>query len=130
MMKAWKLPLPLVLLFLGGCASEVVRYPVSLSAADRQSSRQYVVLQSASIRFDSGYERTLSAGTELVEVGTIKQGRVLRPVSTVFTIEGAHTHEAYPVVSDGRLVGFYLPVEGAFSPLSLSISLPIQERRP
>jgi len=31
-------------------------------------------------------------------------------------VEGAHVHEAYLVVAGDRLVGFYLPVEKAYSP--------------
>ena len=37
-------------------------------------------------------------------------------------------HEAYPVERDGRLVGFYLPVERAFSPLSRPVDLSLQRR--
>ena len=76
---------------------------------------------------DSGYERTIKAGTEFVPAGTVKQGMVLKPTNTIFTIEGAHMHEAYPVVDNGRIVGFYLPVERAFSPLSQPVNLSIQE---
>jgi hypothetical protein len=39
-------------------------------------------------------------------------------------------HEAYPVVQNQRLVGFYLPVERAFSPLSHSTNLLLEERKP
>jgi hypothetical protein len=38
-------------------------------------------------------------------------------MDTVFTIEGANTHEANLVVRDNRIVGFYLPAERAFAPL-------------
>jgi hypothetical protein len=39
-------------------------------------------------------------------------------MNDVFTIEGAHIHEAYLVVDAGdQLVGFYLPAEQAFSPM-------------
>ena len=111
------------------CASDVVRSPVELSALPAPQKR-YVALQPASIRLDSGYERSISAGTEFVEIGRIPQGSILRPTNTTFTIEGAHMHEAYPVLSNQRIVGFYLPVERAFSPLSQTTSLFIDERKP
>lgn len=129
-MKVCRKVLAAALISLSGCASEVVRHPVELFAESQKPAMQYVVAQSALIRLDSGYERTLRAGTELLEIGTIKQGKVLKPVGTVFTVEGAHMHEAYLVVSDGRIVGFFLPVEGAFSPLSQFVTLSINKRSP
>lgn len=117
-------------IILAGCASEVVRSPVQLSVVPAQESRRYVAVKPASIRLDSGYERSIDSGTEFMEIGRIEQGRVLKPTSTTFTIEGAHMHEAYPVVNSGRIVGFYLPVERAFSPLSTPTSLVTEERKP
>ena len=80
------------------------------------------------VELDSGYVRSVPAGTEFVEIGSTPQGRVYRPANTVFTIEGAHMHEAHPVVKDGRVVGFYLPVEKSFSPLSRPVEFPINEK--
>ena len=112
------------------CASEVARQPVELSATPPQQQKRYVASQPASIMLDSGYPRTISRETEFLEIGRIKQGSVLKPVNTSFTVEGAHMHEAYPVVENGRVTGFYLPVERAFSPLSQPTTLVIEERRP
>ena len=116
------------LLWLVGCASEVTRHPVELSAAQAAPPLRYVVSSPVVIELDSGYSRTVAAGTEFVEVGSIRQGRVLKPANSVFTIEGAHMHEAYPVVRDARIVGFYLPVEASFSPLSRHVAFPFQPR--
>ena len=115
---------------LSGCASEIVRYPIELSNTKSLQSKNYVASQTALIHLDSGYERTINSGTEFVEFGMIKQGKVLKPTNAVFTIEGAHTHEAYLVLDNDRIVGFYLPVEKAFSPLSRATILPIQEKEP
>lgn len=127
-MNKWNMCL-LAMLSLGGCSGEVYRYPAELPIVDRQSETRYVTVQAVSIRFDSGYERTIDSGTEFLGIGVIREGKVLKPVHAVFTIEGAHMHEAYPVLNNGRIVGFYLPVERAFSPLSLSIEWPIEERK-
>lgn len=117
-----------IVLFIGGCASEVVRYPIDLSNIESPQVKRYITLQSSLVRFDSGYDRTINAGTEFAEIGSVKQGKVLKPMNSVFAIEGAHAHEAYPVVENSRIVGFYLPVERAFAPLSNSVDLILQER--
>ena len=62
------------------------------------------------------YNRVLARGSRWQLVGTTPQGRVYRRSDGVFTVEGAHVHEAYLVLAADRLVGFYLPVEKAFSP--------------
>lgn len=111
-----------------GCASEVVRQPAELFGADASPSKHYVVARAVSIRLDSGYQRTIEAGTEFIEIGTARQGVVLKPMHAVLTVEGAHMHEAYPVVQNARIVGFYLPVEKAFSPLSHPTALYLQAR--
>lgn len=122
-------PLKAVLVFLaaavlGGCASEVVRHSSAMSASS--APRSAVTVAAIDFRLDSGYSRSIPKGTEFVEIGAIAEGRVWKPTNTVFTIEGAHMHEAYPVTRDGRLVGFYLPVEQAYSPLSHPVTLEIQ----
>ena len=115
------------LLLLGGCASEVTRYPAELTPAP--AAIRYVVATPVTVELDSGYSRSVPAGTEFVEVGSVQQGKVLRRVDGgVFTVEGAHVHEAYPVVQAARLVGFYLPVEKAFSPLARPVDVLIEQR--
>lgn len=106
-----------------GCASEVVRHPAALQAAPAGAAKGYVAARETEFRLDSGYDRKIAAGTAFDEVGVIPQGVVLKPRNTVLTVEGAHVHEAYAVAKDGRLVGFYLPVERAFVPLSVPVNL-------
>ncbi len=75
------------------------------------------------LRLATGYERTLKRGSQWTRVGQVEQGDVLRPYQHVLTVEGSHIHEAWLVVRDGKLVGFYLPAERAYSaqqPVSLS----------
>lgn len=72
----------------------------------------------------AGYPRTLAAGSVWRQTGTVPQGDVYRIENSVFTIEARHVHEAYIVVRDQSVVGFYLPVEQAFSPLSDKAMLP------
>jgi hypothetical protein len=114
---------------LAGCASEVTRQAVDMSSSAPETGRRFTLEQPASFRLDSGYSRTVAADTEFAAVGRIAQGLVLRPTQTVLTVEGKHMHEAYAVVRDNTLVGFYLPVEKAYSPLSQTTPFHLLERK-
>ena len=126
-MKAITLAVVVSAALLAACAAEVVRRPAQLESSS--PGARLATKDRKAFTLDSGYERVIEAGTEFMELGRIREGRVLKPLGTVITIEGAHMHEAYPVESDGRLVGFYLPVERAFSPLSRPVDLAL-ERKP
>lgn len=72
-----------------------------------------------------GYDRTLRQGTHWELIGEIPEGEVFKPLDQVLTIECSNIFEAYLVVTEGFLVGFYLPVEKMFAPMSEKIKLPI-----
>lgn len=74
----------------------------------------------------TGYQRSILTGSRWELVGELAQGDVYRPVGTVFTIEGANMHEAFLVVNQSKITGFYLPGEGAFSGLDTPVSLPFK----
>jgi len=77
----------------------------------------------------SGYPRTLKAGSTWKYIGRTPQGAVFQIKDDVFTIEGRNRHEAYCVISDDhQLMGFFLPVEQAFVPLSSPEPLPIYRK--
>ena len=59
--------------------------------------------------------------------GDISQGQVLKPLDTVLTVEGTNVREAYAVVHNGSWVGFWLPVERAFSPLRTPVAATFEE---
>jgi len=128
-MSRWHLCALVALATLVGCASEIKRQPVELSAAAPERGQRFATSQRVEFTLESGYTRTIQADTEFVVAGRIVQGLVLRPTQTVLTVEGAHMHEAYAVLNDGRLVGFYLPVEHAFTALPLATSFPLVERK-
>ena len=109
---------------LGGCALEVVRSPVNITPIN---GSEFVLTQPAYLVLDSGYQRTINSGTTFLEIGTTQYGMVLKPLNTSFTIEGAHMHEAYPVIQNGAVTGFYLPVEKSYSPLTKPIAISIEK---
>jgi hypothetical protein len=82
--------------------------------------------KSLDIKFDTGYSRQVKQDSQWVHIGRIEQGDVYKPHQDVFTLEGAHIHEAYWVVKNGLLIGFYLPFEQGFSLLKQPVSVTFQ----
>jgi hypothetical protein len=119
----------LVAASLAGCASEVFRTPVGAPAAPVPGQAGAMVLvQSATIKLSTAYDRTLAAGSRWRLVGTIPQGTVYCAAGGVFTLEGANIHEACLVLDGESLVGFYLPVEQAYSPLVDKVRLSVRNQ--
>ncbi|MCE2950058.1 MAG: hypothetical protein ACK515_17945 [bacterium] len=106
-----------------GCAAEIVRMPTTLSQADPATARRIEIGALTTIELASGFQRTLLSGSRWRQVGTVTQGEVFRSEDSVFSIAGANTHEAYLVINDERLVGFYLPGERAYSALPAPLPL-------
>jgi len=102
-------------------ALDVVRSP--LEPPDPGPNPVLVLQQSQNIVLDTGYERTLNKGSHWQLAGTIVEGKVYKPIDGEFTIQGREPVSAYIVVSNGQLVGFFLPVEDSFSPLYKKISI-------
>ena len=111
-------------LFLG-CAPEVIRNPSLLAQISGEEIVQsFQLTQDVSIDLPTGYQSLLKRGSRWDCIGKIAEGYIYKSVDQVLTVEGANVHEAYIVISDGELAGFYLPVEKAFSPISSKIKIP------
>jgi hypothetical protein len=93
--------------------------------AQTQATGQISILKAAHVNLDTGYQRDIPSGSIWRYAGDVPQGQVFRPVRSVFTIEGRQVHEAYLVISDATLVGFYLPGESNYSALSNHVVLTI-----
>jgi len=93
--------------------------------AQSQAARQIRVLKAAQVTLDTGYQREIALNSIWRYAGNVPQGQVFRPFQTIFTIEGRQVHEAYLVISDATLVGFYLPGESNYSALSNHVALTI-----
>lgn len=114
-----------LIVLLAGCAPAVVQVPTSaMKPLDGKHMRLSDMLE---VRLSTGYTTVLKAHTNWHVVGHVEQGMIYKTRDQVVTVEGSHIHEAYLVVKDGHLVGFYLPVEQTFSPLSEKVLLPLQE---
>jgi hypothetical protein len=110
-------PFAIVLITMAiGCAPDVVRTPSSLSPAAGTDRSRIELSDEALIQLSGGYSRVLPKGSVWELRGRVPEGAVYRRADGIFTIEGAHIHEAYLVLEGDRLVGFYLPFEQAYSP--------------
>lgn len=122
-----KIFLVICALSLSSCAAEVVRFPTDFAAA--LSSERRVIRIDQDQALGLFYDRTLKRGSEWLQVGKVPQGNVFKPMQGIFTVEGAHVHEAYLVLREKSVVGFYLPVERSYAPLTTSLSLTFTEGR-
>ena len=77
----------------------------------------------------SGFSRVLRGGTQWRYVGSLPEGAVYRPVDTVFTVQAFQSiHEAYLVLQDGKIAGYYLPavrsISVSGSPVPIDVTSP------
>lgn len=99
---------------IAGCASLVSQRTTPLAPSDGTAAPPIVIAVDTEVMPAGGLSNTLKAGSVWTYVGRISEGPVYRIKDDVFTIEATNRHEAYLVVLDGKLVGFYLPVEHGF----------------
>ena len=99
-----------------GCAFNVLQLPSKPAELSLQPDVQKSFVMEESVEVDPacGYKRTLRLGTRWDFVGRIPEGEVYKPRDQVLTVECSHVHEAYLVVSDSVLKGYFLPVDKAF----------------
>lgn len=71
----------------------------------------------------------LPSASQWQRVGALPQGDVYRSLSGLFTVQTRRQGEAYIVASSGKLLGFYLPGEAAYLPLSRPVNLPVEMRQ-
>jgi hypothetical protein len=102
-------------LVVGGCAV----HQESVSALKpAEEVKQIRVMKGLDVHLSTGYTTRIKPNTTWSLVGSLPQGEVYKSRDQVLTVEGADVAEAYLVVDDDKLVGFYLPVEHTFSPIS------------
>jgi len=119
----------LALLQLIACSHEVKRIPSRLRlmpSSKEESVKSIYLTESVTVNLSTGYKSILKLNTRWDLFGKIAEGDIYKPHDQVLTVEGAHVHEAYIVISNAQLIGFYLPVEKAFSPISPKLPLSIK----
>lgn len=111
-----------------GCALPVPKVDLSAPLVPA-SGRTFVLNEATDCSVGTGYGRTLRSGTHWNLFGIIDRGEVYRSPDQLLTVEGFNVHEAYLVVRDGSLVGFYLPVEKKFTPASKIVKLNLSSQQ-
>jgi hypothetical protein len=122
MKHAYALSLALVV----GCAAEVQRVPTQFTAS--AGAAGFAIERDITVTPTLGDPATLKAGSTWTQVGRVPEGPVYAIKNDVFMVKGRNAHEAHCVVVDGKLIGFFLPVEGAFVPVSPQVQLPINRK--
>jgi hypothetical protein len=127
--KFWLLTPLLAIGLTFSCAFDVVRVKQEPAHFEPISSDQdaWTLAQDVKISLDTGYSRKLKAGTRWTLIGKIENGDVYKTNDQILTVEGSNIYEACIVVSEGQLLGFYLPAKYSFSPLSKKKPLPIEK---
>jgi len=122
------LPVILVSMLFNGCAFDVYRADLTPVLIDTSIATKdsFKLREDVELDIGFGYERQLQKGTTWNHIGTISYGDVYYSRDQILTIEASNIYEAYLVVMHGTLVGFYLPVEDAYYPLTDSTLLPAQ----
>jgi hypothetical protein len=116
---------------LASCAFDVIhvkQQPVQIQSDGAKNP--FYLARAETFPLGTGFTRTLRRGTKWDYVGALAHGGVYRSRDQVFTVEASNIHEAYLVVSEETLVGFYLPVEKTYSPLGKPIALTISPTKP
>jgi len=108
------------IILLSSCAFDLVhvkQIPTQLESSQLSKS-SFILEKEVNISLGTGYSRKLKQGTKWNYVGTISYGDVYKTNDQILTVEASNIYEAYIVISSGKLVGFYLPVERSFFPIS------------
>ena len=104
------------LLFVG-CAFDLAHVDfkeATLSACSKNCPTITILSEKLLSNMPCGYDRTIKKDSEWSMVGTIDTGDVYKPLNQCFTVECSNIFEAYLVISDSWLNGFYLPVEDGY----------------
>lgn len=117
----------LAIITFSGCAFDIVHVDQVPVQYEQESTKKpsFELKDEVNINLGTGYSRKLNKGTQWHYVNSITYGDIFKTKDQILTIEGSNIFEAFIVVSQKQLVGFFLPVEETYSPLSITIKLPM-----
>jgi len=117
----------LLLQFEAGCAFNVwhvKQVPAAFTPVN--DSPSFRLAKETKVHPGGGFATVLKADTTWNQVGVTGQGKVYTTKDQVVKVEASNIYEAYLVLSNSCLTGFYLPVEKTVVPLSSPLPLDIQ----
>jgi hypothetical protein len=112
---------------MAGCAFDLahVDYSSTMLSPSAEVQRTVVMETQVSVKTPCMHTRILKAGSTWQLVGSIQEGEVYKPLDQVLTVECSNIYEAYLVLTDRTLIGFYLPVEKGFVAIKKPLQLPV-----
>jgi len=128
MKKCMKIIFCMLPLFATSCAFDLVhvkQIPTKINCT-KSKKPSFILHDNIKIGIGTGYSTTLYQDTKWEYVGTITEGDVYKTRDQIVTVEGSNIFEAYIVISNNRIVGFYLPVERSYCPIDEPINMKIQ----
>lgn len=105
--------LVLAVFLVSGCSVDQVRVEQQLAPLPDEGAL-YQLHSSASVKARNVRTVELRRDTHWRLLGSIEKGQVFEPIDQVVTVNGFNVHEAYIVVREGRVIGYYLPYEKSF----------------
>ena len=121
----------LALWAIAGCNTDIAKTSQNEPLQSRATGEVRWLQRSVAVDLRSGYSSVdLQPNSEWRAVGSIPQGEVLKPISTVLTVNAGDKYEAYLVVNQNQLVGIYLPVESAFVNATQPVNIYLAETKP
>jgi len=114
-------------LLLAACAFDLAHVSFTPTVCTPKSDKSFTMREDTKITgMPCSYNRTVLKGTTWNLVGTVPEGEVYKSNNQVMSVECSNIHEAYLVVRETSVVGFYLPFEKGFVKLSEPITLRIE----
>ncbi|CAM3472520.1 Lipoprotein [Bordetella sputigena] len=114
-----------IVLALTACMSVSLR-PTAYTPVNAAQAKQLQLAKSVSAPLTNDATVTLAAGSQWILAGSVPEGQVYRKAGGTLMIDAKRLREAYLVIADGKLVGFYFPGESAFTPVAYAPTLNLE----
>lgn len=107
-----------------GCAFDVIHVKQTPAHFEPVTADQaWVLRDDLKVLIASGWATPLKKGTIWKRVGRIAEGDVIATRDQILTVEASNVFEAQPVINQGKVVGFFLPVEKSFTPADPPVAI-------
>lgn len=114
---------------LAAACADVAQRPASQPQIQAGVPQTITISREQEVPVSGGFSRVLRGGTAWRYIGSLPEGAVYKPVDTVFTVQAFQSvHEAYLVLKDGMIQGYYLPavrsISMSSSPVPIDVTSP------
>ncbi len=125
MQKSIQLAIIITGLFIAGCCFDLtrVKYTPVVMKTTTPPKPMWILMEKADVPLESWSTTHLKPNTKWEYVGTIEQGDVYKTKDQIVTVKGSNMFEAYLVLSQEEIVGFYLPFEESFAPIPRPVKI-------